>query len=120
MGYTIFHADELDWKPRREGDPRLAAELSGAMTQSRANLFRIPKDFPDGGALTDGRGDLHSVAGAVAGDALQVTRRRGIRRAGPDMEEMKRRPQKPGQRQHVVQDRFRARRAVRDRRIRSP
>ena len=42
MGYTIFHADELDWKPRREGDPRLAAELSGAMTQSRANLFRYP------------------------------------------------------------------------------
>ena len=42
MGYTIFHADELDWQPRREGDPRLAAELSGAMTQSRANLFRYP------------------------------------------------------------------------------
>ena len=42
MSYTIFHADELDWQPRREGDPRLAAELSGAMTQSRANLFRYP------------------------------------------------------------------------------
>ncbi|MDX6438670.1 MAG: hypothetical protein QOF45_1253 [Gaiellaceae bacterium] len=42
MGYTIFHAAELDWKPRREGDPRLAAELSGAMAQSRANLFRYP------------------------------------------------------------------------------
>ena len=41
-GYTIFHAGELEWKPRREGDPRLAAELSGAMTQSRANLFRYP------------------------------------------------------------------------------
>jgi mannose-6-phosphate isomerase-like protein (cupin superfamily) len=42
MGYTIFHADELEWKPRREGDPRLAAELSSAMTQARANLFRYP------------------------------------------------------------------------------
>ena len=42
MGYTVFHAAELDWKPRREGDPRLAAELSGAMTSSRANLFRYP------------------------------------------------------------------------------
>jgi mannose-6-phosphate isomerase-like protein (cupin superfamily) len=42
VGYTIFHAAELDWKPRREGDPRLAAELSGAMAQSRANLFRYP------------------------------------------------------------------------------
>jgi len=42
VGYTIFHADALDWQPRREGDPRLAAELSGAMTQSRANLFRYP------------------------------------------------------------------------------
>ncbi|MEO5576690.1 MAG: cupin domain-containing protein [Gaiellaceae bacterium] len=42
MAYTIFHADELDWQHRREGDPRLVATLSGAMTQSRANLFRYP------------------------------------------------------------------------------
>lgn len=41
-GYTIFHADDLEWRPRREGDPRLAAELSQSMTQSRANLFRYP------------------------------------------------------------------------------
>lgn len=41
MSYTIFHAD-LDWQPRREGDPRLAAELSQAMTSARANLFRYP------------------------------------------------------------------------------
>ncbi len=42
MSYTIFHAADLDWKPRREGDPRLVAELSGSMTSSRANLFRYP------------------------------------------------------------------------------
>jgi quercetin dioxygenase-like cupin family protein len=42
VGYTIFRADELEWRPRREGDPRLAAELSDALTQSRANLFRYP------------------------------------------------------------------------------
>jgi len=42
VGYAIFHADELDWQPRREGDPRLAATLSDAMTNSRANLFRYP------------------------------------------------------------------------------
>ena len=42
MSYTIFHAADLDWQPRREGDPRLAAELSQAMTSSRANLFRYP------------------------------------------------------------------------------
>jgi len=42
VGYTVFHADDLDWQPRREGDPRLAAGLSDAMTQSRANLFRYP------------------------------------------------------------------------------
>ena len=42
MGYAIFHAGELDWQPRRPGDPRLAAELSDAMTKSRANLFRYP------------------------------------------------------------------------------
>lgn len=41
-GYTIFHAAEFEWKPRREGDPRLAAELSQGLTRSRANLFRYP------------------------------------------------------------------------------
>lgn len=41
-GYTIFHAAELDWQPRREGDPRLAAGLSEGLTRSRANLFRYP------------------------------------------------------------------------------
>jgi mannose-6-phosphate isomerase-like protein (cupin superfamily) len=42
MDYTVFHFDELDWKPRREGDPRLVSELSNALTRSRANLFRYP------------------------------------------------------------------------------
>ena len=42
MSYAIFHAAELEWRPRREGDPRLAAELSGGMTRMRANLFRYP------------------------------------------------------------------------------
>jgi len=42
VGYTVFHAGELDWKPRREGDPRLVSELSDALTRSRANLFRYP------------------------------------------------------------------------------
>ena len=42
MPYTVFPWDELEWHPRREGDPRLAAELSGSMTRSRANLFRYP------------------------------------------------------------------------------
>ena len=27
MGYVTRHAAELEWKPRREGDPRLVAEL---------------------------------------------------------------------------------------------
>jgi mannose-6-phosphate isomerase-like protein (cupin superfamily) len=42
VGYTVFRADELEWHPRREGDPRLVSELSEALTQSRANLFRYP------------------------------------------------------------------------------
>ena len=42
MAYTIFHARELEWHPRREGDPRLVSELSESMTSSRANLFRYP------------------------------------------------------------------------------
>jgi mannose-6-phosphate isomerase-like protein (cupin superfamily) len=40
--YTVFHWDELEWHPRREGDPRLVAELSHVMTSSRANLYRYP------------------------------------------------------------------------------
>jgi len=42
VGYTVFHAADLDWQPRREGDPRLAAGISDGLTQSRANLFRYP------------------------------------------------------------------------------
>lgn len=42
MSFTIFHAGDLVWAPRREGDPRLAASLSEAMTSARANLFRYP------------------------------------------------------------------------------
>jgi mannose-6-phosphate isomerase-like protein (cupin superfamily) len=42
VGYTIFRAGDLEWHPRREGDPRLVSELSDAMTRSRANLFRYP------------------------------------------------------------------------------
>ena len=42
MGYSVFHAGELQWHPRREGDPRLVSELSESMTSSRANLFRYP------------------------------------------------------------------------------
>jgi len=42
VSYTIFHAAELEWHPRREGDPRLVSELSESMTRSRANLFRYP------------------------------------------------------------------------------
>ena len=42
MGHTIFHAAELEWQPRGEDDRRLVANLSDAMTKSRANLFRYP------------------------------------------------------------------------------
>ena len=42
MPYTVFHWDELEWHPRREGDPRLVSELSEMMTRSRANLYRYP------------------------------------------------------------------------------
>ncbi|MBA2384052.1 MAG: cupin domain-containing protein [Actinobacteria bacterium] len=42
MSYTIFHERDLEWHPRSEGDPRLVAPLSDALTSSRANLFRYP------------------------------------------------------------------------------
>lgn len=41
MGYTIFRQSELEWVPR--GDTgRTIAQLSGSMTQSRANIWRYP------------------------------------------------------------------------------
>ena len=42
MGFTIFRQPELEWVPRREGDPRTVAELSDALERSRANLWRYP------------------------------------------------------------------------------
>lgn len=42
MGFTIFRQDELEWAPRKEGDPRTVATLSDGLTQSRANLWRYP------------------------------------------------------------------------------
>jgi mannose-6-phosphate isomerase-like protein (cupin superfamily) len=42
VGYTVFHAGELDWQPHRENDPRLRVGLSDAMTKARANLYRYP------------------------------------------------------------------------------
>jgi mannose-6-phosphate isomerase-like protein (cupin superfamily) len=42
MAYTVFHARDFDWQPRREGDPRLYASLNDELQQSRANLFRYP------------------------------------------------------------------------------
>lgn len=42
MGFTIFRQSELEWAPRREGDPRTVASLSDAFSKSRANLWRYP------------------------------------------------------------------------------
>jgi mannose-6-phosphate isomerase-like protein (cupin superfamily) len=42
VGYTFFHAGELDWQQHREGDPRRRVGLSEAMTQARANMYRYP------------------------------------------------------------------------------
>jgi mannose-6-phosphate isomerase-like protein (cupin superfamily) len=42
VGFTIFRSGELDWVPRAEDDPRTIAVLSGALTRSRANLWRYP------------------------------------------------------------------------------
>jgi len=42
MAYTVFHAAELDWHPRAEDDPRSVAQVSDALTSSRANFWRYP------------------------------------------------------------------------------
>ena len=42
MGYTVFRADELDFQPRAEDDPRSRAALSDALQESRANVWRYP------------------------------------------------------------------------------
>jgi mannose-6-phosphate isomerase-like protein (cupin superfamily) len=42
VGYTVFRADELDFQPRAEDDPRSRAVLSDALQESRANVWRYP------------------------------------------------------------------------------
>ena len=42
MGYTVFQADELQFEPRAEDDPRSVAALSDALQESRANVWRYP------------------------------------------------------------------------------
>ena len=42
MPYTIFRQAELEWEPRGDDDPRSIARLSGALHESRANLWRYP------------------------------------------------------------------------------
>jgi uncharacterized cupin superfamily protein len=42
VGYTIFQAEELEFVPRAEGDPRSIASLSEALSASRANVWRYP------------------------------------------------------------------------------
>ena len=42
MGYTVFHAAELEWVPRADDDSRSIARLSDALAQSRANIWRYP------------------------------------------------------------------------------
>ena len=42
MGFTIFHASELDWEPRGDGSGKAVSRLSDSMTQSRANVWRYP------------------------------------------------------------------------------
>ena len=43
MGFTILRADERDWSPPSGGDQtRRILRLSDAMTQMRANVWRLP------------------------------------------------------------------------------
>ena len=42
MAYTILHAAALEWEPRGDEGGRTIASLSGALTRSRANIWRYP------------------------------------------------------------------------------
>ena len=42
VGYRIVQASDLEWVARRENDPRTVAQISDALTQSRANFWRYP------------------------------------------------------------------------------
>jgi mannose-6-phosphate isomerase-like protein (cupin superfamily) len=42
VGYTVFRADELQFEPRADDDPRSVASLSDALQESRANVWRYP------------------------------------------------------------------------------
>lgn len=40
VGFTVFHADQLEFADRGDGSDRSLAGLSDAMTQMRANVWR--------------------------------------------------------------------------------
>ena len=42
MGYSVLRASELEWEPRGDEGGRTIAQLSEALTQSRANIWRYP------------------------------------------------------------------------------
>ena len=42
MGYTVFQADELEFAPRADGDPRSLASITEGLSASRANIWRYP------------------------------------------------------------------------------
>jgi mannose-6-phosphate isomerase-like protein (cupin superfamily) len=42
VGYTVFQAEQLEFAPRAENDPRSLASLSEALSASRANIWRYP------------------------------------------------------------------------------
>ena len=42
MGFTIFRQSELEWVPRGDEGGRTIAQLSDALTHSRANIWRYP------------------------------------------------------------------------------
>jgi mannose-6-phosphate isomerase-like protein (cupin superfamily) len=42
VGFTVFQADGLVFEPRSETDSRSRAELSEALSESRANVWRYP------------------------------------------------------------------------------
>jgi mannose-6-phosphate isomerase-like protein (cupin superfamily) len=42
VGFRVFQADELEFAPRAENDPRSVASLSDALSASRANVWRYP------------------------------------------------------------------------------
>jgi mannose-6-phosphate isomerase-like protein (cupin superfamily) len=68
VGYTVFQAEELEFVPRAENDPRSIASLSDALSGSRANVWRYPPGAQGKRHRDLGQEEVFVVLGGTLGE----------------------------------------------------